>query len=271
MAGYEKECLTEHDLEEQYGNLYALVKGQMPDGNYAINVGQMQKVMRIVVFFDSVMECEGGSWQRLQFDNVHDSFAISMSFMVFDEDFRMQQMCEAFAGADEFVVCSNSADTFYIECRVYDVVNGIVNAGNETQSVPVEMIIAEEYRVKDTGNEKVKAQFAIDLNKAIQKMLSELDNSDYVENPIQLARFNKIYSFLKRKANELGGKIEYPDLVPKEQKASLLSEFPVFELKGDEVKEFFGILMWANTIGIYGKICGDVIIDMNVPNVFVHK
>lgn len=271
MAGYEKECLTEHDLEEQYGNLYALVKGRMPEGNYTINVGQMQKVMRIVVFFDSVMECEGGSWQRLQFDNVHDSFVVSMSFMGFDEDFRMQQMCDAFIGADEFVVCSNSADTFYIECRVYNVINGNIENDNATLNVPIEMLIEEEYRVREMGDGEKQTQFITGLVNAVKEMYSKMDNDDYVENPKQLAKYKKLYSFLAKKANELGGKVDEPNFVPKEQTGYLSSEFPVFELKGDEIKEFFGMLKWANVMSIYSNISGDVMIDANILHVFVHK
>lgn len=69
-------------------------------------------------------------------------------------------------------------------------------------------------------------------------------------NQANMERFNKVYDFFARFAEDNGGAVKYVDVRPQSMHANIAVEVSDVDLRGDDVKAFVEILRYVDIFGI---------------------
>ena len=126
--------------------------------------------------------------------------------------------------------------------------------------------IEKETRWCYLTNEEYLAKFGA----AYKKLMSLRKDDDYIINEKQAVRLVQIMNFFMDAAKKLGGHVEPLKLVPHEEHGGVTATFLVFDISGDDVKQFCNVMKHASTIGIEATDDG-ICIDCTVPNIFIRK
>ena len=114
--------------------------------------------------------------------------------------------------------------------------------------------------------------FIYRLGQLYQQMLSRRRNEDYRINPVQMDRFLELLRFFRRKADpefDLG--IEPFHLEAKEECGGFSANFCVFDLCGNEVREFARLISCCSAVSIDARTDSQVCISLTVPDLFVPR
>lgn len=110
------------------------------------------------------------------------------------------------------------------------------------------------------------------LGQLYQQMLNRRRNEDYAVNPDQMNRFLELLRFFRRKADpefDLG--VEPFHLEAKEECGGFSADFCVFDLHGDEVREFARLISCCSAVSIDARTDSQVCISLTVPHLFIPR
>lgn len=107
---------------------------------------------------------------------------------------------------------------------------------------------------------------------AIYEALQERRNDeDYVINKVQMAKFADLVELMQKVAEECDGKINQIELKPKATSGDIVGTFAVFDLYGKDLEKFCKLLPAASAFGVEPRLDGTVLVEITVPDVFIHK
>lgn len=109
------------------------------------------------------------------------------------------------------------------------------------------------------------------IGKIYNEVMSLRKDSDFEVNPLQMDKLLDIISFFMREANTYGGKVDKPDIRPREEHGGVSATFVVFDLYGDRLTEFCDVLRNCSAMSIDATEDSEVCISVTVPNVFTRK
>lgn len=114
-------------------------------------------------------------------------------------------------------------------------------------------------------------QIVKNLGKLYNIVLSLRKDDDYEINQEQMDKLCALYRFFLDSADKLDGEAELCKLIPKEEHGGVTAKFLVFDVWGENVKRFAGVISACSAIGVEALADGRVSIDCTIPNVFVKK
>lgn len=112
-------------------------------------------------------------------------------------------------------------------------------------------------------------EFVKRFGKQYLSVLQDAEKLHYKLNEEQFIKlFNLVEFFKDYVKSEKSGKIDSIDLDPKEIHGGLTATFVLFDISGNQIKEFCEVLKDTSAITLDATTDGKVCISITVPNVF---
>ena len=99
-------------------------------------------------------------------------------------------------------------------------------------------------------------------------MVDQRRDSDYVINYVQMDKLMGIVDFFAKMTEQGNGEIEPVLLRPREEHGGVTATFRIFDIYGEQVKEFCDVLQHVSAFAIDATKHG-VCLSVTVPDVFV--
>lgn len=106
------------------------------------------------------------------------------------------------------------------------------------------------------------------LGQLYEKVLSLRDDDNYVINQPQMDKLIEVLNFFLDAAQKCNGKVEPVKLTPRAEHGGVTATFIVFDIYGDDIKQYCKVMSYASAITIDGTEDG-ICISVTVPEVFV--
>ncbi len=112
-------------------------------------------------------------------------------------------------------------------------------------------------------------QFVKKFGEQYLALLEKAKTMHYAVNEVQFEKLVNLCNFFQDYIKENGGKAEPIDLNPAEIHSGLTVEFVLFNIIGNEIREFCEAIKGTTALSIDTTKDGKVCISMTVPDVFV--
>ena len=106
------------------------------------------------------------------------------------------------------------------------------------------------------------------LGQLYEKVLSLRDDDNYVINQPQMDKLIEVLNFFLDAAQKCNGKVEPVKLTPRAEHGGVTATFIVFDIYGDDIKQYCKVMSYTSAITIDGTEDG-ICISVTVPEVFV--
>lgn len=110
-----------------------------------------------------------------------------------------------------------------------------------------------------------------EIFKKIYEIYEKMDDTGYVENPLQMAKFVNVVKVFEILAKEHNAKLEVPELRPKDRHGSVVITFDYFLADDKLYNAFRQAIDVADYLEISPMLDGRASMCISVPNVFVYQ
>ena len=133
-------------------------------------------------------------------------------------------------------------------------------------------VLYNTYKDVRRGSYLEDQKYVGEFGKLYNQIMALRSDKDYVPNPPQMDKFlDLVQFFLNKKRESSEATVDPNGFSPRECHGGVTATFIVFDVSGDEVKEFSKVLKNCTAVSI--DAVGDSMVEISctVPNVFVHK
>ena len=109
------------------------------------------------------------------------------------------------------------------------------------------------------------------LGALYNKVLSLKSDDDYIVNQPQMNKLIDAIKFFSDTAEVLDGELDPVFLTPREEHGGVTATFLVFDVAGDDCKQFAKVIENASAVSIDSLEDGRISISITIPQVFIKR
>jgi len=107
--------------------------------------------------------------------------------------------------------------------------------------------------------------------KKLYEIYEKMDDTGYVENPLQMAKFANAVKVFEILAKEFQAELEVPEIRPKDRDGSVAMTFDYFYADRKLYDAFKKALEVADSLEISPTLDGTARMSISVPDIFIHQ